>query len=45
MAETATTHTGNGRAPEAPTDLSKSTWKGTLRRTFKEFREDCSPQR
>ena len=40
MAETATTHTGNGRAPEAPTDLSKSTWKGTLRRTFKEFKED-----
>ena len=40
MAETATTQTGNGRAPEAPTDLSKSTWKGTLRRTFTEFKED-----
>ncbi len=40
MAETATTHTGNGRAPEAPTDLPKSTWKGTLRRTVREFKED-----
>jgi membrane protein len=40
MAETATTHKGNGRAPEAPTDLSKSTWMGTLKRTFREFKED-----
>ena len=40
MAETATTQKGNGRAPEAPTDLSKSTWKGTLRRTFTEFKDD-----
>jgi membrane protein len=40
MAETATTHKGNGRAPEAPTDMSKSTWMGTLKRTFREFKED-----
>src|SRR3954454_9693158 len=40
MAETATTHRGNGRAPEAPTQLSKSTWMGTLKRTFREFKED-----
>jgi membrane protein len=40
MAETATTRRGNGRAPEAPTDLSKSTWMGTLKRTFREFKED-----
>jgi membrane protein len=40
MAETATTHRGNGRAPEAPTDLSKSTWMGTLKRTFREFKDD-----
>src|SRR5215207_10373502 len=36
MTETAT----NGRAPESPTDLSKSTWMGTLRRTLREFKED-----
>ena len=37
MAETAT----NGRqAPAAPTDLSKRTWLGTLKRTVREFKED-----
>ena len=36
MTETAT----NGRAPEAPTDLSKRTWMGTLKRTVREFKED-----
>src|SRR3954466_9166486 len=40
MAETATTHRGNGRAPEAPTDLPKSSWMGTLKRTIREFKED-----
>jgi membrane protein len=41
MAETATTRrTGNGRAPEAPTDLDKQTWMGTLKRTVREFKED-----
>src|SRR3954465_2836187 len=40
MAETATTHRGNGRAPEAPTDLPKSNWMGTLQRTVREFKED-----
>src|SRR5215216_1946997 len=28
------------RAPQTPTDLSKSTWMGTLRRTLREFKED-----
>src|SRR5215203_3695340 len=36
MTETAT----NGRAPRSPTDLSKQTWMGTLRRTLREFKED-----
>jgi membrane protein len=37
MTETAT----NGRrAPDAPTDLSKQTWFGTLKRTLQEFKED-----
>jgi membrane protein len=26
--------------PDAPTDLSKGTWKDTLKRTFKEFKDD-----
>ena len=31
MAETATTHRGAGNGtPQAPTDLSKRTWMGTL---------------
>jgi membrane protein len=36
MTETAT----NGRAPQAPTDLSKRTWIGTLKRTVREFKDD-----
>ena len=36
MTETAT----NGRAPKTPTDLSKRTWMGTLKRTVREFKED-----
>jgi membrane protein len=36
MTETAT----NGQAPQAPTDLSKRTWIGTLKRTLREFKED-----
>jgi membrane protein len=40
MAETATTRRGNGRAPDSPTDLPKSTWTGTLKRTMREFKED-----
>jgi len=36
MTETAT----NGRAPQAPTDLSKRSWMGTLKRTVREFKED-----
>ncbi len=27
-------------APDAPTDLTKRSWKDTLKRTFKEFKED-----
>jgi membrane protein len=30
---------GNG-APDAPTDLRKRSWKDTLKRTFREFKED-----
>ena len=43
MAETATSDrsSDNGRgAPDAPTDLSKQTWMGTLKRTVREFKED-----
>ncbi len=40
MAETATNGTRNGGAPDAPTDLSKQTWIGTLKRTLREFKED-----
>ncbi len=36
MTETAT----NGHAPQTPTDLSKRTWIGTLKRTLREFKED-----
>jgi membrane protein len=39
MAETATTRNG-ARKPDAPTDLSKRTWIGTLKRTVREFKED-----
>jgi membrane protein len=39
MAETATT-TNGARKPDAPTDLSKRTWIGTLKRTLREFKED-----
>jgi membrane protein len=28
------------RAPDRPTDLSKQSWMGTLKRTFREFKED-----
>jgi membrane protein len=36
MSDTAT----RDRAPDKPTDLSKRTWMGTLKRTFREFKED-----
>ena len=36
MAETAAPE----RAPDKPTDLSKRTWKDTLKRTVREFKED-----
>jgi membrane protein len=32
--------TASGRAPKAPTDLSKRTWMATLKRTLREFKED-----
>ena len=31
---------GAGRAPDQPTDLSRRSWWGVLRRTVREFRED-----
>src|SRR5215212_7798194 len=37
MSDTATRET---RAPDKPTDLSKRTWMGTLKRTLREFKED-----
>jgi membrane protein len=41
MTESATTtRNGASRAPDAPTDLSKQTWFGTLKRTLREFKED-----
>jgi membrane protein len=41
MAETATARRGTGNGtPQAPTDLSKRTWTGTLKRTLREFKED-----
>ena len=36
MAETAASE----RAPDKPTDLSRRTWKDTLKRTLREFKED-----
>ncbi len=30
----------NGRGPQAPTDLNKSSWSGVLKRTVREFKED-----
>ena len=30
----------NGREPETPTDLDKSSWSGVLKRTIREFKED-----
>ena len=39
MAETATTTNGR-QTPSAPTNLSKRTWMGTLKRTVREFKED-----
>ena len=36
MSDTAT----RDRAPDKPTDLSKRTWMGTLKRTVREFKED-----
>ncbi len=39
MPETASTTNGRS-APSAPTDLSKRTWMGTLKRTVREFKED-----
>ena len=32
--------TAPDRAPDSPAELSKSTWKDTLRRTLREFKED-----
>jgi membrane protein len=40
MPETASTTTNGRSAPSAPTDLSKRTWMGTLKRTVREFKED-----
>lgn len=37
MAETTSP---TGRAPNSPTDLSKRTWKDTLKRTLREFKDD-----
>ena len=34
------TATRENRAPDKPTDLSKRTWMGTLKRTLREFKED-----
>ena len=28
------------KAPDAPTDLPKRSWMDTLKRTFREFKED-----
>ena len=40
MPETASNTTNGRSAPSAPTDLSKRTWMGTLKRTVREFKED-----
>jgi membrane protein len=39
MSETASPTNGRS-APSAPTDLSKRTWMGTLKRTVREFKDD-----
>jgi membrane protein len=36
----ATADAGGDREPESPTQLEKQDWKGVLKRTFKEFKED-----
>ena len=35
-----TTSTSPDGAPDSPTDLSKRTWKDTLKRTVQEFKDD-----
>jgi len=40
MNETKTRETSRNGAPQGPTDLSKRTWFGTLKRTLREFKED-----
>jgi membrane protein len=40
MAETGTRPRGRDGTPDAPTQLSKRTWMGTLKRTLREFKED-----
>jgi membrane protein len=40
MAETSTRTRGRDGTPDAPTQLSKRTWMGTLKRTLREFKED-----
>src|SRR3954447_2506563 len=31
---------GDGHAPDKPTDLEGSSWRGVLRRTWREFKDD-----
>src|SRR5215213_7858818 len=40
MAETTTRTPTRGDTPDNPAQLSKGTWKDTLRRTLREFKED-----
>jgi membrane protein len=40
MADTDTATRSADDAPEGPTDLPKPSWKGVLKRTFREFKED-----
>src|SRR3954451_15194093 len=40
MAETTTRTPTRGDTPDSPAQLSKGTWKDTLRRTVREFRQD-----
>jgi membrane protein len=40
MADTTTSTPRRGDAPETPAQLSKGTWKDTLKRTLREFKED-----
>src|SRR3954469_4384648 len=40
MAETTTRTPTRGDTPDSPAQLSKGTWKDTLRRTLREFKED-----